>query len=133
MWQGQISAKVRHLGGWLAQHRQTDLPYMAYGTVAGLTLWPLVEAFARSGRPDAVLLALYGVAGSVGANLVAEQRQRRRDQAGPPGEAEVVAWVREAAPANPDLRQALDNEISIRTINENSRTLKFEQYGFEVE
>jgi hypothetical protein len=67
VWQEQITIKLRHLSGWLTQRRQQDLPYLAYGTVAGLTLWPLVEAFARSGRPDAVLLALYGVAGGVGA------------------------------------------------------------------
>jgi hypothetical protein len=58
LWQEQISAKLRHLGGWLAQRRHTDLPYLAYATVAGLTLWPLVEAFARNGRPDSVLPAL---------------------------------------------------------------------------
>jgi hypothetical protein len=58
LWQEQISAKLRHLGGWLAQRRHTDLPYLAYGAVAGLTLWPLVEAFVRSGRPDSVLPAL---------------------------------------------------------------------------
>jgi hypothetical protein len=52
------------------------LPYLAYGAVAGLTLSPLVEAFVRSGRPDSALLALYGVAGGVGGNLVAEQLQR---------------------------------------------------------
>jgi hypothetical protein len=46
------------MGQRLAQRRQTHLPYLAYGTAAGLTLWPLVEAFVRSGRPDAVLLAL---------------------------------------------------------------------------
>jgi hypothetical protein len=57
LWQEQISAKLRHLGGWLAQRRHTDLPYLAYGAVAGLTLWPLVEAFVRSGRPDTVLPA----------------------------------------------------------------------------
>jgi hypothetical protein len=52
------------------------LPYLAYGAVAGLTLSPLVEAFVRSGRPDSVLMVLYGVAGGVGDNLVAEQLQR---------------------------------------------------------
>jgi hypothetical protein len=108
LWQEQITAKLRHLNDWLAQRQQQDLPYLAYGTVAGFTLWPLVDAFARSGRPDSVLLALYGVAGGVGANLVAEQLQRWRDRAEPPSKAEVVAWVQEAAPANPDLRQALD-------------------------
>jgi hypothetical protein len=53
LWQEQISAKLRYLGGRLVQRRQQDLPYLAYGTVAGLTLWPLVDAFARSARPDA--------------------------------------------------------------------------------
>jgi hypothetical protein len=33
------------------------------------------------------------VAGGVGANLVAEQRQRWRNQAEPPNEAEAMAWV----------------------------------------
>jgi hypothetical protein len=55
IWQEEVTAKLKHIGDWLAQRRQTDLPYLAYSTVAGLTLWPLVEAFARSGRPDSVL------------------------------------------------------------------------------
>jgi hypothetical protein len=67
IWQEQANTKLRQMGHWLAQRRHTDLPYLTYGTVAGPTLWPVVEAFARSGRPDAVLLALYGVAGGVGA------------------------------------------------------------------
>jgi hypothetical protein len=58
IWQEEVTAKLRQMGHRLAQRRQTDLPYLAYGAVAGLTLWPLVAAFARSGRPDAVLLAL---------------------------------------------------------------------------
>jgi hypothetical protein len=71
IWQEEISAKLRHIDQWLAQRHQIDLLYLAYATVAGLSPWPLVEAFVRSGRPDAVLLALYGVAGGVGDNLVA--------------------------------------------------------------
>jgi hypothetical protein len=53
IWQEQVTSKLRQMSQWLAQRRHTDLPYLAYGTVAGLTLWPLVDAFARSARPDA--------------------------------------------------------------------------------
>jgi hypothetical protein len=43
--QEQAAANLRQMGHWLAQRRQTGLPYLAYGTVASLSLWPLVEAF----------------------------------------------------------------------------------------
>jgi hypothetical protein len=38
IWQEQVTAKLRHFGDWLVQRRQIDLPYLAYGAVAGLTL-----------------------------------------------------------------------------------------------
>ena len=53
-WQEAAGRKLRELADWLNRRRREDAPYVVYGTLAGLTLWPLVEAAARpDGRPGA--------------------------------------------------------------------------------
>lgn len=42
-WMNQAHQKLQGIGHWL---KKGDAPYLAYGTVAGLSLWPLVEAAA---------------------------------------------------------------------------------------
>jgi hypothetical protein len=55
-------------------------------------------------------MALGSVAGGVGGNLLAEQVQRWKDQSAtaPADETQVAEWVVEHAPADADLREALD-------------------------
>ena len=80
----QAHQKLEGIGHWL---KKGNAPYLAYGTVAGLSLWPLVEAAASTpvgqSIPFSLGVTLLTVAGNVGANLIAEQLQRWRDQAQP--------------------------------------------------
>jgi formylglycine-generating enzyme required for sulfatase activity len=105
-WKQSAGEKLHRIGSWLDRRKQQDAPYLVYGTLCGLSLWPLVEA-ARAGQFLPVMMALGSVAGSAGGNLIAEQVQRWKDQADA-DEAEVNAWVQEHAPADPNLRAALD-------------------------
>ena len=104
IWKEQAAAQLRRIGGWLEQRKTQDAPYLVYGALCGLSLWPLVEA-ARAGQVLPVMMALGSVAAGVGGNLIAEQVQRWKDQA---DEAQVAGWVAERAPADPGLREALD-------------------------
>jgi formylglycine-generating enzyme required for sulfatase activity len=106
-WKAAAAEKLKGIGDWLEQRRLKDTPYLVYGTVCGLSLWPLVEA-ARAGQLLPVIMALGGVAGGVGGNLIAEQVQRWKDRADRTDEGELAEWVAEQAPANADLRKALD-------------------------
>ena len=107
-WRAQAGRKLEQVGQWLERRRRQDLPYMAYGTVAGLALWPLVEAAAQSGQFWPVVGAMYGVAGSVGGNLIANQLEAWKNRADPPTEEEVVVWVATEVGGSDELRQALD-------------------------
>jgi hypothetical protein len=103
-WKDQAGEQLGRLGGWMEQFKQGYAPYLLYGTLCSLSLWPLVEA-ARQGQALEVTLALGGVAAGVGGNLLAEQVQRWKDQA---DEQQVTEWVIEQVPANPELRESLD-------------------------
>ena len=103
-WKDQTGQHLHRLGDWLERVKQGYAPYLLYGALCGISVWPLVEA-ARAGQSLDVTLALGGVAAGVGGNLLAEQVQRWKDRA---DESAVTQWVIEQAPANPDLRQALD-------------------------
>jgi len=104
IWKEQAAGQLRRIGDWLEQRKAQDAPYLVYGALCGLSLWPLVEA-ARAGQVLPVMMALGSVAAGVGGNLIAEQVQRWKDQA---DEAQVAGWVAERAPADPGLREALD-------------------------
>ena len=104
IWKEQAAGQLRRIGGWLEQRKAQDAPYLVYGALCGLSLWPLVEA-ARAGQVLPVMMALGSVAAGVGGNLIAGQVQRWKDQA---DEAQVAGWVAEHAPADPGLREALD-------------------------
>lgn len=103
-WKDQTGEQLRNFGGWLEHLRQAYAPYLLYGTLCGMTLWPLLEV-ARKGQALDVMLALGGVAAGVGGNLLAEQVQRWKDGA---DEDTVRQWVVEQALANPELRATLD-------------------------
>ena len=106
-WKQAAADKLQAIGGWLDRRRRQDAPYLLYGTLCGLSLWPLIEA-AQAGQFLPVMMALGSVAGGVGGNLLAEQVQRWKDHAGELDEAEVADWAAEQAAADPELRQALD-------------------------
>ena len=104
-WRGQVGERLQGLGAWLERRRDKEAPYLLYGTLCSMTLWPLIEAARQPGGYVAVIGALSGVAGGMGADLLAEQVGRWKDKA---GEGDVNEWVAEHAPAAPDLREALD-------------------------
>ncbi|MCP4424425.1 MAG: NACHT domain-containing protein, partial [Chloroflexi bacterium] len=104
-WQEKSKDKLHQITRWL---KKGDAPFIAYGTVAGLSLWPLVESIAQTGEFWPAVGALYGVAGGVGGNLIAEQLQRWKDRAEPPDENEVIRWVQAQAEKEPQIRQSLD-------------------------
>lgn len=107
IWREQAAQKLQQIGDWLDRRRQ-DLPYVVYTTVAGLTLWPLVEAAAQTGQFWLVVGAMYNVVGNIGGDLIAEQLQRWKDKGANQSAADVAEWVQQNAAANSDLRQALD-------------------------
>lgn len=109
-WREKATTKLAEIGTWLHYRRQRDLPYIAYGTLAGLTIWPLVEAAATTGQVAPVIGAVYSVAAGVGANLVANQIESWKEQAKPPTEAEVIETIAQQA-TNDELREALDAVI----------------------
>jgi formylglycine-generating enzyme required for sulfatase activity len=106
-WKQAAADKLRGIGGWLDRWRAREAPFLVYGTLCGLSLWPLLEA-AQAGQFLPAVMALGSIAGGVGGNLLAEQVQRWRDRAGQVDEAQVADWAAQQAAANPDLRQALD-------------------------
>jgi formylglycine-generating enzyme required for sulfatase activity len=110
-WREQIKQKLNEIGRWLDQRRRQDLPYVAYGTVAGMTVWPLVATAVTTGQLAPVILTLYATAAGVGANLIANQIEAWKNRAKPPTEDEVTDWVQETVAGNAELRQALDTLI----------------------
>jgi len=104
-WKEQAGQQLRGLGGWLERAKRQDAPYVLYGALCGLTLWPLVEAARQPGGYVAVIGTLGTLAAGIGADLLAEQVQRWKDNASPDTAAQ---WAAEQAPANAELREALD-------------------------
>ncbi len=107
IWKEKTADQLRRVGGWVERWKRQEAPYLLYGALCGLSLWPLVEA-AQGGQLLPAMMALGSVAGGVGGNLLAEQVQRWKDRA---DEGQVARWVAEQAPANPDLREALDGVL----------------------
>ncbi len=104
IWKERAAERLHKLGGRPERRRAQDAPYLLYGALCGLSLWPLVEA-AQAGQTLPAIMALGSVAAGVGGNLIAEQVQRWKDGA---DKVSVSEWVAERAPGDPDLRDALD-------------------------
>ncbi len=98
-WKQAIGDGVRRVGQ-LAE----EVGATAYGALCGLTLWPVVQAI--SGGDPTGWMALGGVLGGVGSDLIAGHLQRW--MADKTSEREIAAWAGEAAAQNPALRDELD-------------------------
>ena len=111
-WQEQMKTSATQLGNWLTERRQRDLPFVVYGSLLGLTVWPLVEVAARSGPnlPAELYIALGSLAGNVGANLVADWLVKWKDKAQTLEQTSQAAI--ESAMADPQLRQAFEQLIA---------------------
>lgn len=100
-WKRHTAERLRGVRNSVTRIVGRNAPYAVYGTVGGLTLWPLVEA-AQGGQILPVVLAFGSAAASVGGNLIAEQIQRWADRTSKVDEAEVIRWVVEST-ANKDI------------------------------
>jgi hypothetical protein len=103
-WQDQANLQFHKVGEWVERAKHEAAPYLLYGGLCGLSLWPLVEA-AQKGQMLDVMLALGTVASGVGGNLIANQVQRWKDNT---DRRAAEQWVIEQAPANEEVRAALD-------------------------
>ena len=116
-WRQRLQVKLQSLGHWLNQRRQRDVPYIAYGALTTLTLWPLIEAAGaalQSGQsvPASLYIALGNIAGSVGGNLIAAQIARWKDHADQLTEDEVADWVVERATDDAQYLAAFDQMLA---------------------
>ena len=86
-----------------------------YASLAGMSLWPLVEASFKipSGVPVThhFGIILGSIFGSVGANIISNKIETWRDNAIDVNENEVIQWIKTDVLNNPELRQAIDDMI----------------------
>jgi len=76
-WKGQVQER---LGAW-GRTFEAGTAQFIYGSVAGMTLWPVVKAAQAGQNPFEIGGALATVAGAVGGNLIANLLQTWRDSA----------------------------------------------------
>ena len=97
-WRTAIRSRLQEL----AQRIRGLAPGMTYGALSAATLLPVVAA-ANQGDFGA-LVALTGVVGGIGGNLIANQIQAWKDRS----EQDLAADLTEKAQADPQWREALD-------------------------
>ncbi len=95
-WREQLRERLQ---GWKARMARAGVTSV-YAFLSAATLWPVAQA-AQQGD-WAALMALGGVLGGVGSNLIANQIQQWKD------EADGARRLEEEVAANAELRQALD-------------------------
>jgi hypothetical protein len=44
VWKEQTGQKLQQIGGWLKHRRDRELPYVVYGALSTMVVWPLVPA-----------------------------------------------------------------------------------------
>ena len=106
-WQARAGLKLGEIGHRFKAAAGRDAPYVAYGTLAGLTLWPAVEQAVTIGEAWPVMGALLGIGAGIGGNLIASRIEAWTKESAPPTEADVIHWIVEGA-GNAELRAALD-------------------------
>lgn len=111
VWKEKATSKLHTIQQWLGQRWQNEMPYVTYATVAGMTIWPIVEAGVQQGVTN-IVPALYGVLGGLGSNLLANQIEKWKDGNQPPTEEEVMDWVIDVVPTHDGLRDDLDKILA---------------------
>ena len=106
-WRARAGQKLGELGRRLKTAAGRDAPYVAYSTLAGLTLWPAVEQAVTTGEAWRVMGALFGIGAGVGGNLIASRIEAWTKQAERPDETDVIVWAAAGA-GDAALRDALD-------------------------
>jgi len=100
-WQKQIQERLDRFSASARAQFQQAAPNLLYGFLSGMTLWPVAEAM-RGGDLAGPILALGGIVGNVGANLIANQVQNWKD------EADAAEQLSQAAQSDPGVREVLD-------------------------
>lgn len=109
-WKTQTQNLISGFFDTLKTSAEKKIPLAIYGSLCGLSLWPLLEA-SKQGQVLPVMMALGSVAGGIGGNLIANQIQIWRDQANDLTQEDIIFWVKNQVPANEELRDALDSII----------------------
>jgi formylglycine-generating enzyme required for sulfatase activity len=110
VWKERAAIQLRGIGDLLTR-TASRAPYAVYASLCTLTLWPLVEA-SRQGELLPAMLALGGVAASVGGNLIANQIQAWKDKADDEAQAAMTTWVSNEASNDEAVRSALDDILT---------------------
>ncbi|MCB0009937.1 MAG: hypothetical protein KDE04_25905, partial [Anaerolineales bacterium] len=110
-WRERATANLQASAARLRQATNRNLPYITYGTLATMSLWPLLERAIQTGQVSEVILALYSVSAGVGSNLIASQIEKWKAASEPPEEAEVAAWLAKQATTNEAVRTTLDEVL----------------------
>jgi len=105
-WQTAAHQKLQETSQWLTRHRQENMPFLIYGTVAGLTLWPLVETAIETGHVTSVMGVVYASTAGIGAELILGQIETWKNH--PPTETEISRWIVEQTPDDDKLGQGID-------------------------
>ena len=87
---------------------QPKEPLIIYSTVAGLTLWPLVEAATQTKQFWSLVRTLYTVADGEGSDVLAAQLQEWHEQGKVVEAPMVMQWVRQETAVNPPLHTTLN-------------------------
>lgn len=110
-WKNKIRHKLIGISSELEKFRQMKLPYYVYGTIAGLTLWPLVENVATTGQLIPAISVLYSTVAGVGTNLVANQIEQWKKQTDGVTQEEVTIWLAQESAKNAKLRDTIDTLV----------------------
>ncbi len=105
VWQAKVGESLRGLDAGALRLRAQDTAYVLYGTLCGLTVYPLV-ATVGAGDYAGAFMALGNVLGGIGSNLVANMVQEWKDN--PPSAAAVQEAMTENVATNAPLRAELD-------------------------
>ena len=108
-WRQEAQQKLQNSRNWLADFKNRDAPQLLYGFLSTTALWPVVQAAVS--QPDQfgnAIGAFATVAGGVGVNLLTDQLLRWKQQAEPPTEIEVEAWLQAELTRQQELHTALD-------------------------
>ncbi len=104
VWKEQAANKLRNGHDWLKARMQRNVPYVAYGALCSLTIWPLVQA--AQGDFSSAIGALMTFGTNLGINLIANNFQKWKD------EADAADGIAQAVQADPALRANLDKILN---------------------
>ena len=107
-WQLQAQQKLGEIEDWLTVGQKMDVPYGVYGTLAGLTVWPLVVTASTTPHITPIILILAKITANVGTNHVANQIEAWKNSDKIVTEMAVINWLRTEVAQNNALRQELD-------------------------